>query len=129
MLFLTVLIVITFFPNSSQSHQNIPYCPEKSIRVYEHTSFTGRRKLIELEGFQEGEVYSLKAMDMQDNISSVVWNLPSGWVVMLHDHENGTGKTYQMKGNGSDPSTHNKDFRDCATSFSYRRGYKARWDR
>lgn len=110
------LLILYFSPQGYA--QSIPLCPEYCVIVYKDTGFRGGM-VIDTRNYSPGEIHTLTEWGFKDNISSVVWNLPKGYYFNLHDHGDGTGRRYSMRGKGHDSDTHNNNFKDCATTFSF----------
>lgn len=96
---------------------------ENTVVLYEHRDFkaNGRIRRINVTESSPANIYSLHAMDFKDCLSSLRWNLESGIVVTFYEHHTGGGRQYQIWGEGEDGNTHNNNFKDCASAWSWHR--------
>lgn len=93
-----------------------------TVTLFEHTDFGGRALWLGIDNFAESALHSLKGTALHDRVSSLRWDLPDDVVVVLYEHTNGTGRTYLVpSGRGSDASTHDDNFKDCASSWRWTR--------
>jgi len=95
--------------------------PLNHIVLYEHRDFEdrGRRRIIAVTEHQPQLTFSLHVMDFKDCLSSLRWNLEPGIIVQFSEHHQGGGRAYQIWGSGEDGDTHNDNFGDCASSWSW----------
>jgi hypothetical protein len=93
-----------------------------AFTLYEHTDFGGKELTLRLDDHPIDALHSLKGTALHDEVSSLVWDLPRDVVVVLYEHDDGTGRAYEFGlGTGEDRSTHDEDFKDCATAWRWTR--------
>ena len=93
-----------------------------TVTLYEHTDFKGKSFTLRLDNHIEKALHSLKGSDLRDEVSSVRWDLPDDVVVVLYEDADGMGRTYQIgPGRGGDRSSHNENFKNCATAWRWTR--------
>ena len=91
-----------------------------SFTLFENTEFGGRALTFHLDAHAENALHSIKGTDLHDRVSSLTWDLPADTLVILFEHDDGTGRAYPFgPGTGADASTHDKDFKDCATTWRW----------
>ncbi len=91
------------------------------LTLYEHKYFAlnGRVKHIDLDEYSENTLHSLHGIDFKDCLSSLRWTLPSSVTVVFYEHNDGTGRQYQIDNIGKDEDLHNNDFGDKASSWRW----------
>lgn len=97
---------------------------QNEIILFEHQSFkeAGRIRRIIITDFAEGNLHSLHGpLDFKDCLSSLKWRLDSGITVTFHEDHDGNGRKFPVTGTGEDADTHNNNFKDCASAFSWSR--------
>ncbi|MCA9962758.1 MAG: hypothetical protein KC423_00890 [Anaerolineales bacterium] len=92
-----------------------------TIVLYEHKNFSesGRKRIIAVTKYASQSKHSLHTQDFKDCLSSLKWNLEEGVVVEFYEHHDGGGRVYQCYGKNEDSDTHNNNFGDCASSWSW----------
>lgn len=85
--------------------------------LYEHKNFKGRSHRVELDSKVDDRLYSLKSTRLHDKMSSIRWRLERGRSVVFFEDSDGDGRTYRIRGSGSDGDTHNNNFKDCASAW------------
>jgi len=91
-----------------------------SFTLFEHRDYRGRALTLDLDDYVANELHSLKNTPLHDEVSSVRWDLPADRVVALYEHHDGRGRSYHLgPGAGADASTHDDDFKDCATAWRW----------
>jgi hypothetical protein len=70
------------------------------VKLYEHKGFYGRSVVV---GTNRG-IPDMHANGMNDTCSSIKYNIPTGWQVVLHADTGYRGSTYVLEGRGSLPS-------------------------
>lgn len=116
----TILIGIFCLVTFLSFFQNIPQPPKNCVWIYVDSGFRKSKLEICLDDYSAGEVHSIHHTHLNDKTSSMAWNLEERCILTLSDHTDGTGRTYSMRGKGSDADTHNENFGDCASAFFYR---------
>ena len=95
---------------------------EYYFTIYEDKNFKGK-KIKRIVNANDGSVHSLKGGPLHDKMSSIKWNLPPNTKVVFYEHYDSKkyppcfGREYEVIGIGSDPDTHNEDFKDCASCW------------
>jgi hypothetical protein len=105
------------------SRRMLVRCPvADTFTLFEDTHYRGDRLELDLDDHARGALHSLRGSRVHDEVSSLRWTLrPQHWVT-LYEHADGTGRSYRFgHGAGEDPSTHDANFKDCATSWRWAR--------
>ncbi|MBK8263452.1 MAG: hypothetical protein IPK80_19180 [Nannocystis sp.] len=108
------------------------------IILFEHGSYNGQTRVIDLNNFTPNAVHSFSGTSMQDKASSVRWCLPPGRVVTFCEHVksprlpdlSGLGRTIDLIGDGTvrEWNLTSRGVGDCLSAFFWRnvdleRGY------
>ncbi len=122
-------LAVAATPTAASARPRLPWqtlsasLEANTVVLFEHRSFAlnGRIRRINVTAFQPQQVFSLHVMDFKDCLSSLRWNLDPGVVVTLFEDHSGGGRQYPIWGAGEDKDTHDNNFKDCASSWTWHR--------
>lgn len=83
------------------------------VKLYSDKGFVGASTTVGVNR----NISDMHAKGMNDTVSSIKYNIPSGWQVVLHADTGYKGRTYVLEGSGSLPSV--GDFEDKCSSLEW----------
>ncbi len=84
--------------------------------IFEDRDFKGNKFTANLDSVND-QIHSLKSTSVHDEMSSLTWSLSGSRKVVFYEDTDAGGRQYVISGAGSDPDTHNNNFKDCASAW------------
>jgi hypothetical protein len=114
----SVNVQIGYSPRPHDTQDAAVVVPEGSVQMFRDHDFQGRVVTISPGASGGGQAHELRD-GMEDSMSSLRWNLPSGIVVVFYEDDGGKGEQFTIWGKGQTPSLHKWNFNDKASQWAW----------